>query len=185
LSDYALGLFLIQSNDTLRYNTYFVISEDACKATFVQDKNNDGSIGTPQDSTYKSFHQYAKKSGYDQTSSCEGQTYNPNGCGTTAAAKINADAFAADITGKINFTVYPNPVVNDLSIQFNMQKNAPVSIELIDLSGHVLINRRQELTKGAQRIMIKGFKQKGMASGIYLVRVTTPDEIKTTKFIVE
>jgi Secretion system C-terminal sorting domain/Right handed beta helix region len=184
LSDRVLGLYLTQINDTLRYNTYFVISEDACKATFEQDKNNDGLIGTP-DSTYKSFHQYAKKSGYDQTSSCEGQTYNPNGCGTTPAAKINADAYAADITGKVNFTVYPNPVINDLSILFNMQKNAPISIELIDLSGRVLISRRQEVAKGAQRIMIKGFKQKGMASGIYLLKVTTPDEIKTTKFIVE
>jgi Right handed beta helix region/Secretion system C-terminal sorting domain len=185
LSDYALGLFLTQSSDTLRYNTYFVISEDACKATFLQDKNNDGSIGTPEDSTYKSFHQYAKKSGYDQTSSCEGQTYNPNGCGTTAPAKISPEVLENAATGKMNFILFPNPVVSDLSIQFNMLKDAPVSIELIDLSGRLLLSRKQQLTPGIQRITLKDIKQRGVASGIYMLRITTDNEVRTTRIAVK
>lgn len=36
LSNIVLGLYLTQSADTLKYNTYFVISEDACQAIFVR-----------------------------------------------------------------------------------------------------------------------------------------------------
>jgi Secretion system C-terminal sorting domain len=186
LSDFVLGLFLTQSNDTLRNNTYFVISEDACKAIFLQDKNNDGSIGTPADSIYKSFHQYAKKSGYDQTSSCEGQVYNANGCGTTAAAfvaavAINPAAVKNEANRKSNFILFPNPVVNDVYLQLNMLKDGPVNIELVDLQGRLLLSQKQQLTQGQQVITLKGLKQKGIASGIYLLRITKDNEVKTTK----
>jgi hypothetical protein len=187
LSDYVLGLFLTQTADTLRYNTYFVISEDACKATFLQDKNNDGSIGAPDDSTYKSFHQYVKKSGYDRTSSCEGQTYNANGCGTTAIVNNNFGALPADVTAAKHATmnVYPNPVVNNLSIQLNMLKKETASIELIDLSGRLLFNQRVQLTEGAQQLIIEGLKQKGIVAGIYVLRVISSNEIKTTRLMVQ
>ncbi len=187
LSNFALGLFLTQSNDTLRYNDYQVLSNTACQAIFLQDKNNDGVISVV-DSIYLSFHQYAKKSGYDQTSSCEGQNYNPNGCGTTTLANSNFNSVATDITvinNRMNFTLYPNPVINDLFVQFSMPKNITVSIEVIDLSGHLLMRQNQQLTKGLHSIALKGLKQKGMAPGIYLLRITTSDEISNTKFVVQ
>ena len=49
LSDIVLGFYLTQADLTLRYNEYYVISEDDCQAIFVQDKNNDGSIASPAD----------------------------------------------------------------------------------------------------------------------------------------
>ncbi len=99
--------------------------------------------------------------------------------------RISPEVLGRRRTGKTNFILFPNPVVSDLSIQFNMLKDAPVSIELIDLSGRLLLNQKQQLTPGMHRITLKDIKQKGVASGIYMLRVTTDKEVRTTRIVVK
>ena len=114
LSDIVLGFYLTQADLTLRYNEYYVISEDDCQAIFVQDKNNDGSIASPADSIYTSFHQYAKRTGYDQSSECEGEEYDPNGCGLASRGVVNpvTSKPIETLNNKLAaISVYPNPVI--------------------------------------------------------------------------
>jgi Right handed beta helix region/Secretion system C-terminal sorting domain len=186
LSNFALGLFLTQSTDTFRYNTYFVISENACQAIFLQDKDNNGEIVAGVDSIYNSFHQYAKKSGYDQSSSCEGQTYNPNGCGTTAVANT-AGPLATELAGnsRISVTAYPNPVVKDLSIRLGMRLAGTANLQLLDMEGHLLFSQSQQLTEGVHQLTISNLKQRGLVAGIYLLRVRTQDEVKNMRILVQ
>lgn len=186
LSNIVLGFYLTQTTNTLWYNTYYVISGDACQATFVQDKNNDGVIALPADSIYFSFHQYAKKTGYDQNSSCEGQSYNPNGCGTTGAAalRLAAPEIVAD-KSKIEIVSFPNPVVNDLFVKLSLQNSGTVSMQMFDLSGHVVVQQQEQLLQGTHQLTLKGIKQKGLTAGVYLLKLTTPDEIKTLRIVMQ
>jgi hypothetical protein len=188
LSDIVLGLYLTQSADTLWYNTYYVISGNACQAVFVQDKNNDGVIALPADSIYFSFHQYAKKSGYDQNSSCEGQDYDPDGCGTTASAYRGVGAFGAALNpynSRIAITTFPNPVVNDLYVKLSLQNSGTVSIKMVDLSGRVVFNQQQQLAGGVHQLSIYGIRQKGINPGVYLLQISAGNETKTTKIVVQ
>ena len=186
LSNIVLGLYLTQTTDTLWYNTYYVISGDACQATFVQDKNNDGVIALPADSIYFSFHQYAKKTGYDQNSSCEGQSYNPNGCGTTAlmALRLPAPEIIAD-ENKVEIISFPNPVVNDLFVKLSLQNSGAVRMQMFDLSGRAVLQQQEQLSQGTHQLTVRGIKQKGLASGVYLLKLTTPDVIKTIRVVVQ
>ena len=186
LSNIVLGLYLTQTTDTLWYNTYYVISGDACQATFVQDKNNDGVIALPADSIYFSFHQYAKKTGYDQNSSCEGQSYNPNGCGTTAlmALRLPPPETVAD-ENKVEIISYPNPVVNDLFVKLSLQNSGTVRMQMFDLSGRAVLQQQEQLSQGTHQLTVRGIKQKGLASGVYLLKLTTPDVIKTIRVVVQ
>ncbi|MGE5106208.1 MAG: T9SS type A sorting domain-containing protein [Sphingobacteriales bacterium] len=187
LSNIVLGLYLTQSTDTLKYNTYYVISEDACQAIFVQDKNNDGAIVLPTDSIYSSFHQYAKKSGYDQTSSCEGQDYDPNGCGTTTAYQ-GKGTYATEViadNSRIDVVAYPNPVVNDFFVKFSLQNSGTVRVQMVDLSGRLVLNQQKQFTQGIQQLSIRGIKQQGVTPGLYMLHITTPTEVKDIKIIVQ
>ncbi len=187
LSNIVLGLYLTQSADTLWYNTYYVISGDACQAIFVQDKNNDGVIALPADSIYFNFHQYAKRTGYDQNSSCEGQSYNPSGCGTPPAAFLGGgleEQLIAD-ESKINIKTFPNPVVNNLFIKMSLQTAGLVNVQMIDLSGRIVLSRQQQLSKGVQQLNIQGIKQAAIKPGIYWVKIATPDETKIFKIAVQ
>lgn len=128
-----------------------------------------------------------KKSGYDQTSSCEGQSYNPNGCGTTTSAFRGAATFEEIITNnsKIAITAFPNPVVNNLFVKLSLQNSGTVSVQMIDLSGRVVLNQQQQLMQGVHQLIVKGIKQQGITPGVYLLKITTADEIKTAKVVVQ
>ncbi len=188
LSNIMLGLYLTQATDTLWYNTYYNLSNDACQAIFVQDKNNDGSIGTPTDSIYYTFHQYAKRTGYDQNATCEGQAYSATGCGAAPAALKSGlipDELLILKSNKITIAAFPNPVVNNLYVQLSLKNNGIVIIQLLDLSGKVVLNEQRQLQNGKQQITVTAIKQKGITPGVYTLKVTTPYEIKTAKIIVQ
>lgn len=182
MSNIVLGLYLTQSADTLKWNEYYVISEDACQAIFVQDKNNDGSIVSPTDSIYTNFHQYALRTGYDQDSECEGQEYSATGCGTSGRP---APVRAIQQNTAVPITVYPNPATENIMVQLGIKKAGAVHISLTDMSGRLLYNRQQEYAAGKHTISISSLKQKGLAAGTYLLRVTTPGETKLCKLIIQ
>jgi hypothetical protein len=186
LSNIMLGLYLTQTTDTLWYNTYYNLSNDACQAIFVQDKNNDGVIGLPTDSIYFNFHQYAKRTGYDQNSTCEGQAYSPTGCGMPMARISGGGEIEEKVEQlKPGFAAYPNPAVNNLFVKVSLQKSGAVSIQMIDLSGRIVLNQQSQLSEGTHQVAINSIKQKGVIAGLYMLKVTTPEGVKTAKIAVQ
>jgi hypothetical protein len=184
----VLGLYRTQIADTLWYNSYYVISEDACQAIFVQDKNDDEIIDSPPvDSIYTGFHRYARGSGYDQNSECEGQYYNPNGCGNAPGSFLAGigDAETMQAVAAMNIQVYPNPVVNDLTIRFGVQKESALQIQMVDLSGRIVLQKQQQFTKGSHQLSIKDLKAQGVKPGIYMMAITTNEERKLVKLLVQ
>lgn len=187
LSDIVLGFYLTQSGLTLRYNEYYVISEDDCQAIFVQDKNNDGSIASPPDSIYTSFHQYAKRTSYDQSSECEGEEYDPNGCGLASRGVVNP------VTSKpietlnnklVAISAYPNPVIDRLSVRLGMKGNGTVNLSLYNMSGQLVLQQQRQLIEGNHELGWNDTKQK-LVPGIYLLKVSTPFERKSIKILVK
>jgi parallel beta-helix repeat protein len=189
LSDIVLGFYRTQSNLTLRYNEYYVISEDACQAIFVQDKNDDGSIASPADSIYTSFHQYANRTGYDQESECEGQEYNSNGCGLglrgvtySPSTPKPAERLAAKL---VAISAYPNPVVNNLSVRLGMKGTGTVSLGLYTISGQLILQQQRQLSEGNHELGWNDIKQKAIPGGVYLLKVSTPFETKNIKVLIQ
>jgi hypothetical protein len=182
LSNIVTGFYLTQSGLTFRYNEYYVISEDACQATFVRDNNNDGSIVLPTDSIFTTFHQYALRTGYDHTSTCEGQSYNAAGCGT-ARSMVTTPAIQQETLYRIAVT--PNPVVSNTTVWVGMQKEGIVRLELFDISGRLLLSKQQQLLAGNHKLPLEVVGQSGITGGVYLLQVTTPFEKKTIKLLVK
>ena len=179
LSNIVLGLYLTQSTDTLRYNNYYVIGGDACNAIFVQDKNNDGAIALPADSIYFSFHQYAQKTGYDQTSSCEGQDYDSSGCGTATRAAFVQMKVAVPGEKNTSFTVYPNPVFDFITI--NLGKTvANGNVTISDIAGKTLLHRSIK-NSTLEKINVKALQVK---SQLLVINISDGFTTKSFKIIV-
>lgn len=183
MSNIVLGFYLTHSNDTLWYNTYYVISENACNAIFVYDMNNDGSIaGPPTDSIYVGFHKYALRTGYDQNSECEGEEYSATGCGISGRPALPAIT-ETNISSLIR--VYPNPATENITVQLGIKKAGAVNITMVDVSGRLVFSKQQQYAAGKQNIVIPSLKQKGITAGTYLLKVTTSEETKLSKIIVQ
>ncbi len=179
LSDIVLGLYLTQQADTFRYNTYYVIGGDACQAIFVQDKNDDGSISLPADSIYFSFHQYAKKTGYDHTSECEGQSYNPGGCGTTLARNATLPVEISSAEKDMGISVYPNPAADFVRIKLGKEIQLG-NITVSDITGRVLLSRAIKNSR-VETIQLKTLQ---VGSQLLLIRIYDGQVTRTSKVLV-
>ncbi len=82
------------------------------------------------------------------------------------------------------FDVYPNPAQDNTMIEFNLEDNSNVNIEMMDMSGKVVQNiYTGSLATGNHRIPVSTGE---LSAGIYLVRLMTGEgNYLTRKLIVE
>jgi uncharacterized protein (TIGR02145 family) len=74
--------------------------------------------------------------------------------------------------------VYPNPMKEESRIQFQTGARGPVSVELFDITGKLVVSSRQELESGAQT-----FSLSGVPSGLYTLRASAPGQTFTSRII--
>lgn len=99
---------------------------------------------------------------------------------------VAADAIAGAIklgNKQTEFSVYPNPAVNQTSLQFNLAETGQASIRIVDMNGKNL----KELFNGT---MQKGYyniqvSTANLPKGVYNIKMTTNSGTQTTKLVVQ
>ncbi len=80
-----------------------------------------------------------------------------------------------------NVVVYPNPVNEELNIDFTIENATDISIEIIDLAGKTVATKTMDnAAKGTQTV---GFNTADFASGVYTVTIESTNGKLTRKFI--
>ena len=77
-------------------------------------------------------------------------------------------------------SVYPNPVADQLQIEYQTAKAGNTQIEILDLQGKLLLQQALGSTAGTNHDQITVTK---LAKGIYLCRVNNGKSIETIKFL--
>ena len=82
----------------------------------------------------------------------------------------------------LEINIFPNPVVSEATINFNVEATSNVSYQIYDLSGRMV----QNVTLGnyAQGSHSVTFNVDGLTTGTYIVRVQTGSVSKTSKILV-
>jgi len=103
--------------------------------------------------------------------------YTYPACNTNLTMSCSQVGFNELTKGSIAYRVFPNPANNELNIEF---ANASVQykIELLDLTQKVLF------TEVINRTSIYSLKRNNIASGMYLVKISNPENEVTTQRIV-
>ncbi len=99
---------------------------------------------------------------------------------------VAADAIASATklgNKQAEFSVYPNPAVNQTSLQFNLAQTGSASIRIVDMNGKNL----KELFNGT---MQKGYYNMQVSTadlpkGVYNIKMTTNSGTQTTKLVVQ
>ena len=99
---------------------------------------------------------------------------------TTSVPEPSGDAPAAWGIRQL----FPNPAASAATVRFHLEREAPVRVDVVDLQGRRvagLLDRR--LGAGDHEIAWSGMTDRGgaAATGLYFVRVTTPDGASTRK----
>jgi endonuclease I len=91
-----------------------------------------------------------------------------------------SEIFTLHLPLNTKFTVYPNPVKNDITLRLNNHSNALMPLQVTDLTGRILINQNVVATNG----LIKVDANK-LSNGTYFVRLMIKTEILVAKVVVE
>lgn len=78
---------------------------------------------------------------------------------------------------------YPNPTRNDLIIEFEIESDEKISIEVFDMLGQPQYKTEHALHSGYQQVTLNDLKSKGLRSGTYLIKLTSNKDVRTRSFI--
>jgi hypothetical protein len=93
-----------------------------------------------------------------------------------------AIAAVEDYNGLEDLTVYPNPTSDNVNIEFSLQDEMDLNVKLMDMTGKVLRNSRYDGNQGANQLR---FDLQGVAKGLYLLEISTPDGKSVRKVTVQ
>ncbi len=102
---------------------------------------------------------------------------------------LNIDNFAMEaLDGVQNYSIknagtsiYPNPVKSNATLTYELKKDANVTINIIDLTGKVVLTLNTDKTAGKQQEILELGELK---SGLYFYEIKSSDEVKTGKFTI-
>ncbi len=77
--------------------------------------------------------------------------------------------------------IYPNPFTTDLMIETLNIENGTNIVQVIDISGRVVINQTFESNKGISNVKVNNTNS--LAAGVYFVKVTNNGVVKTMKVV--
>ena len=78
------------------------------------------------------------------------------------------------------FTLFPNPVSDQLNIKFNSETNENTIIQIMDLQGRILYQQNQKCISGVNLIDIQLLN---LSKGIYFCKIQKATTIENIKFI--
>ncbi len=80
------------------------------------------------------------------------------------------------------FQIYPNPASSYTSVLINLQKEADVSLKLIDMSGKTMSSRNFGSMNGASSVELN---TSNLEAGVYVVELTVNNEKMVKRLIIE
>ncbi len=183
-SDNVLEFAFSQTGSVFTYNDYYTRDNNPCKAYFLRDTVGSGT-SFKRDTT---FNQYGQETKLDTTSYLGGTAYNRHGCGTHGASVTDAAAMGAGArfaSDSVSLYEYPNPVTHGLFVRIQSPAGGAASLQLLDVSGRVLLRQELQLAAGISDIGWTDVKQQGLAPGLYIVQLITTTGRTTMKVIVQ
>jgi len=80
------------------------------------------------------------------------------------------------------FGMFPNPAMNQLTVEVPMEADGDVSVSILDPSGKTALSQHQSLSKGDNRFT---FELNNLPNGVYFVQVRNGEIAHTRKLIVQ
>ncbi len=82
--------------------------------------------------------------------------------------------------------VFPNPIIDDATISYNLKKASRVRIDVTDLTGRVVYSMGNEFEdQEGPHTMNFPVKDANLPKGIYIVRLNTDDESISSRFLID
>ena len=86
------------------------------------------------------------------------------------------------VNSTVNVNIYPNPVVNQATVNFELKESNMVSYQVFDMTGRMLMSQNLgHLAEGQHQVNISA---ENLSSGSYILRLSQGGKNETVKFMV-
>jgi hypothetical protein len=83
-------------------------------------------------------------------------------------------------TNSFDITLYPNPVKNDLTLNFNSEKIMEMQIQIVSAEGKIVLSKKLQITQGESKQTINTVS---LNAGNYFVKSATADGQVALRFV--
>ena len=121
-------------------------------------------------------------------------TFTVNSDGSTTPGGINMQGFTLNVVGTMpspnavaeissanNFMIFPNPVSESATIQWNATSSEQGRLDIFNAQGQLVSSERYNVSTGAQQVQLN---TQSLAAGMYIVRsVSNAGAVRQTTFV--
>ena len=101
----------------------------------------------------------------------------------TSSVEMSPENFSSDANA---FNVWPNPVINNASVEYYLTKNSKVSFDVLDLTGRIIYHTGDEIEKNkGTHTLDFSVQDANLSKGTYFIRMNVGEESYTRKLIFE
>ena len=87
-----------------------------------------------------------------------------------------------NIANNVELSIYPNPIVSEATISFNIEESAQVTYQVYDLAGRMVMNNvLGNYTQGSHKA---NFNVEALSAGTYIIKVQAGNASNTSKILV-
>jgi len=113
---------------------------------------------------------------------------NASGSGGDGSASLNAPVILTEAVTSLqepeallaSFTLFPNPVVDQLTLRWESEQRAEFRIEVYDINGRLLLQQPQQAMSGVQSTVVD---LSSLPQGIYQLRTTDGQRQNVQRFV--
>ena len=99
-----------------------------------------------------------------------------------SVTRIRRESFQEE---KVELTLYPNPAVNEVALRFTEKQGSNASIEISDISGHLLFLKTVVVQAGMNTLRINNLRAAGFITGVYFVNLKSSGAQRTFKLLIQ
>jgi hypothetical protein len=82
----------------------------------------------------------------------------------------------------VNVSIYPNPVVNQATVSFELKESGNVSYQVFDMTGRMVMNQNLgRVAEGEHQVNINA---ENLSAGSYILRLSQGAKTNAVKFMV-
>lgn len=144
----------------------------------VEKQNKNGDFETLENVNAKLAATYSDKNYYSYTDNQAVEGYNIYRIGLVAenTSPQYSQLISLNFKAAMDFSIYPNPTSDYVDMDLTTYENRPVTLTLIDASGHEMQRLSVEKAGKTQRIVLDN-----LTNGLYLVRIQTVGKRDVTR----
>ncbi len=119
---------------------------------------------------------------YTQNGTYYVEVFNTLGCSSVSTTISVNDVGINEISSTLKANVYPNPANQELNIDLYSQSQNTIVIELIDISGRLVLSEQYQISIGLNQ---KQINIDQVQKGLYMLKLSSENGVSTEKIIIQ